>query len=82
MEYLNAHDKMDNHVVLVGLGDTRHGGAEELLARLRSATVKRVLNERGVTVREILAIGNELPVATNSNGSGRVRNRRVEIWVY
>lgn len=82
VEYLNAHDKMDNHVVLVGLGDTRQGGAEELLARLRSATVKRVLNERGVTVREILAIGNELPVATNSNGNGRVRNRRVEIWVY
>lgn len=81
-EYLHQHDLTQDKVVLVGFGDPRVMGAEELLARLRSATVRRALAERGITVRDILAIGNELPVATNDDHSGRRKNRRVEMWVY
>ena len=82
VEYLSQHGKMENKVVLVGLGDPRQGGAEELLAKLRSTTVQRALARYDVTTKEILAIGNELPVATNSDDGGRSRNRRVELWVY
>lgn len=82
VEYLSQHGKMEDKVVLVGLGDPRRGGAEELLAKLRSNTVQRALASHNVTVKDILAIGNELPVATNSNDGGRSRNRRVELWVY
>ena len=82
VDYLNRHGKTEDKVVLVGLGDPRQGGAEDLLAKLRSNTVQRALADYGVTVKEVLAIGNELPVATNSNDGGRSRNRRVELWVY
>ena len=81
-EYLHHHDLTQDRIVLVGFGNPRVMGAEELLARLRSATVRRALGERGITVREILAIGNELPVATNDDYNGRLKNRRVEMWVY
>lgn len=81
-EYLHQHDLTEGKVGLVGFSDPRVMGAEELLARLRSATVRRALAGRGITVRDILAIGNELPVATNEDHSSRRKNRRVEMWVY
>ena len=80
-QFLHQHDLTQGRVVLVGFGNPRVKGAEELLARLRSATVRRALTERGITVRDILAIGNQLPVATNEDHSGRMKNRRVEMWV-
>ena len=81
-EYLHQHGLTQDRIVLVGFGNPRVMGAEELLARLRSTTVQRALAERGISVREILAIGNELPVATNEDYNGRLKNRRVEMWVY
>lgn len=81
-EYLRQHNMTEGKVALVGFGNPRLMGAEKLLAQLRSATVRRALAEREVTVREVLAIGDELPVATNADGSGRNKNRRVEMWVY
>jgi phosphate transport system substrate-binding protein len=36
----------------------------------------------GVVFREIRGFGAEMPVATNSGDEGRIKNRRVEVWVY
>jgi len=34
-----------------------------------------------VLVKEINGLGDELPVASDTK-SGRIKNRRVEVWVY
>jgi phosphate transport system substrate-binding protein len=40
------------------------------------------LVKSGVVFREIRGFGAEMPVAANNADEGRIRNRRVEIWVY
>ncbi|WP_405121018.1 substrate-binding domain-containing protein [Pseudomonas leptonychotis] len=83
MSYLNAQDKLRNKVVLVGFGDAKTDPARaELLSKLRAMAVRRELSKQGVIFREIIGLGDELPVATNSADDGRIKNRRVEIWVY
>ncbi|WP_341538611.1 OmpA family protein, partial [Pseudomonas viridiflava] len=52
-----------------------------LLSRLRAMAVRRELQKSGVTFREILGLGDEMPVAANDLDDGRIKNRRVEVWV-
>lgn len=81
-EYLRRHGKLTDSAVLVGFGDRQSDPARTaLLSKLRAMTVRRELNKRGVYFRDINGMGAELPVASNA-GSGRVKNRRVEIWIY
>ncbi|MBE7373926.1 phosphate ABC transporter substrate-binding/OmpA family protein [Pseudomonas lopnurensis] len=83
VDYLRAHDKLTDSAVLVGFGDAKSDPTRAaLLSKLRAMTVRRELNKRGAFFREINGMGSELPVASNDLGSGRVKNRRVEIWVY
>ncbi|MFI8746825.1 substrate-binding domain-containing protein [Pseudomonas sp. NPDC077186] len=83
LDYLKRHDKLHNQVVLVGFGDAKSDPARaELLSKLRAMAVRRELARQGVLFREIAGLGDELPVAANSEDHGRVRNRRVEVWVY
>jgi phosphate transport system substrate-binding protein len=44
--------------------------------------VRRELSKAGVSFRDIIGLGDELPVAANNADDGRIRNRRVEVWVY
>jgi phosphate transport system substrate-binding protein len=44
--------------------------------------VRRELVKSGVVLREVRGFGAEMPVAANSADEGRIRNRRVEVWVY
>ena len=83
MDYLKQHDKLRNKVVLVGFGDPKSDPERaELLSKLRAMAVRRELAKQGVLFREITGLGSELPVAANDQDSGRIRNRRVEVWVY
>ncbi len=83
LDYLKRNDKMHNQAVLVGFGDARDDAERaRLLSQLRAMTVRRELVRNGVLLREIAGLGDELPVATNSADDGRVKNRRVEVWVY
>lgn len=83
MDYLKRHDKLHDKVVLVGFGDAKSDPARaELLSKLRAMAVRRELARQGVLLREITGFGDELPVAANSEDNGRLRNRRVEVWVY
>ena len=54
----------------------------ELLSKLRAMAVRRELARHGVIFREISGLGDELPVAANDADEGRIKNRRVEVWVY
>jgi phosphate transport system substrate-binding protein len=83
LDYLKQHGKTDRQVTLVGFGDAKSDPARaDLLSKLRAMAVRRELVKGGVVLREIRGFGAEMPVAANSADEGRIRNRRVEVWVY
>ena len=83
LEYVSSQDKLRHKVVLVGFGDPKSDSARaELLSKLRAMAVRRELVRQGVVLREVIGLGDELPVAANDADEGRIKNRRVEVWVY
>ena len=83
LSYLTAQDKLQRKVVLVGFGDAKADPARaELLSKLRAMAVRRELARHGVILRQVTGLGDELPVAANNADDGRLKNRRVEVWVY
>ncbi|MDF9774096.1 phosphate ABC transporter substrate-binding/OmpA family protein [Pseudomonas baetica] len=83
LDYIKQHDKANDQVTLVGFGDAKSDPARaDLLSRLRAMAVRRELVKSGVVFREIRGFGAEMPVAANSADEGRIKNRRVEVWVY
>ncbi|CAI8940836.1 hypothetical protein EON09_19695 [Pseudomonas soli] len=82
-DYLRQAGKLQGKVVLVGFGDPKETpGRAALLSRLRAMAVRRELARAGVQARDVTGMGDELPVADNDLQQGRLRNRRVEVWVY
>ncbi|UVK85427.1 phosphate ABC transporter substrate-binding/OmpA family protein [Pseudomonas sichuanensis] len=82
-DYLRQAGKLQRKAVLVGFGDPKETpGRAALLSRLRAMAVRRELARQGVQVKEVTGMGDELPVAGNELEQGRLRNRRVEVWVY
>ena len=83
IDYLKTHDKMINQVTLVGFGDAKDDPERaQLLSKLRAMAVRRELVKSGVILREIRGYGAQMPVAANTEDEGRIKNRRVEVWVY
>ena len=83
LDYIKQHDKTNRQVTLVGFGDAKSDPARaDLLSKLRAMAVRRELVKSGVVFREIRGFGAEMPVAANSADEGRIKNRRVEVWVY
>ncbi|MBC2656492.1 substrate-binding domain-containing protein [Pseudomonas sp. MSSRFD41] len=83
LDYLRQHGKMTRQVTLAGFGDAKDDpGRAALLSKLRAMAVRRELVKSGVVLREIRGFGAQLPVATNDLDEGRIKNRRVEVWVY
>lgn len=82
-DYLKAHDKLDRQVTLVGFGDAKDDPQRALLlSRLRAMAVRRELLRHDVILRDVLGQGEGMPVADDDTAQGRIRNRRVEVWVY
>ncbi|WP_426205429.1 substrate-binding domain-containing protein [Pseudomonas sp. TWP3-1] len=82
-DYIQRHDKTDRAVTLVGFGDAKDDPARaDLLSKLRAMAVRRELVKDGVVLREVRGFGALMPVAANSADEGRIKNRRVEVWVY
>ena len=83
VDYLSANDKLDRQVTLVGFGDAKDDPERaQLLSKLRAMAVRRELVKNGVVLREIRGYGAQMPVAANTEDEGRLKNRRVEVWVY
>ncbi|WP_460949442.1 substrate-binding domain-containing protein [Pseudomonas marginalis] len=81
--YIKSHDKLDKQVTLVGFGDAKNDPQRAaLLSKLRAMAVRRELVKTGVVLREIRGFGAQMPVAANTADEGRIKNRRVEVWVY
>ncbi|AZE49765.1 Phosphate-binding protein [Pseudomonas chlororaphis] len=83
LDFLKRHDKLTKRVTLVGFGDAKNDPARAaLLSKLRAMTVRRELVRNGVVLRDIRGFGAQMPVAANTADEGRIKNRRVEVWVY
>jgi phosphate transport system substrate-binding protein len=81
--YLKSHDKLDKQVTLAGFGDAKNDPQRAaLLSKLRAMAVRRELLKNGVVLRDIRGFGAQMPVAANTADEGRIKNRRVEVWVY
>ncbi|MDU8358092.1 phosphate ABC transporter substrate-binding/OmpA family protein [Pseudomonas syringae group sp. J309-1] len=81
-DYLKQHGKLDQRVTLVGFGDAKSDPQRaQLLSRLRAMAVRRELMKSNITLREVVGFGDEMPVAANDLDDGRIKNRRVEVWV-
>ncbi|WP_455910822.1 substrate-binding domain-containing protein [Pseudomonas putida] len=81
--YLKSHDKLHKQVTLVGFGDAKNDPQRAaLLSKLRAMAVRRELVRNGVVLRDILGFGAQMPVAANTADEGRIKNRRVEVWVH
>ena len=81
--YIRNHGKLDKQVTLVGFGDAKNDPQRAaLLSKLRAMAVRRELVKSGVVLRDILGFGAQMPVAANTADEGRIKNRRVEVWVY
>lgn len=82
-EYLADNNKQSHRVVLVGFGDPKVDEAHALiLSKWRAQVVRRELSKGKVIVDKIIGFGAGLPVANNQGDDGRIKNRRVEVWVY
>ncbi len=83
IDYIKRHDKSERAVTLVGFGDAKDDPARaDLLSKLRAMAVRRELVKNGVVLREVRGFGALMPVAANNADEGRIKNRRVEVWVY
>ena len=81
--YIRSHGKLDKRVTLVGFGDAKNDPQRAaLLSKLRAMAVRRELVKSGVVLKDIRGFGAQMPVAANTADEGRIKNRRVEVWVY
>ncbi|NVZ71153.1 substrate-binding domain-containing protein [Pseudomonas costantinii] len=81
--YIKGHGKLDKQITLVGFGDAKNDPQRAaLLSKLRAMAVRRELVKNGVVLRDIRGFGAQMPVAANTADEGRIKNRRVEVWVY
>ena len=81
--YIRSHGKLDKQVTLVGFGDAKNDPQRAaLLSKLRAMAVRRELVKSGVVLKDIRGFGAQMPVAANTADEGRIKNRRVEVWVY
>lgn len=69
-------------IELIGFSDSIGSAAANLaLSRQRAEGIAAALKVRGIDVRDVRGFGSAIPVASNDTDAGRLRNRRVEVWV-
>lgn len=72
----------EKKLVLIGFGDQKKSQARsQLLSKLRAMAVRRELVKQGVYPKFNYGYGEQLPVASNQRESGKLKNRRVEVWL-
>ncbi|MYM64129.1 substrate-binding domain-containing protein [Pseudomaricurvus sp. HS19] len=66
---------------LVGFGDPNQAGSRgKVLSKLRALAVRSELLKAGITTQPVAGFGAFMPVAA-ATAAGKVKNRRVEVWV-
>lgn len=80
--YMAKPENNDKKITLVGFGDAKQTTTRAVvLSKLRAISVKSQLRKQGVSTQPVKGFGAYLPVASNT-GKGKIKNRRVEVWVH
>lgn len=80
--FLQKENIDQKRIALFGFAD--NVGAHQTnvgLAQSRAQTVLSKLNEIGINPAVVRAYGEVMPVGANAFEAGRIRNRRVEVWI-
>lgn len=82
VDYLHQSDSQQKEIVLIGFGDKKKSERRsKLLSKLRAMAVRRELVRNGIYPQESVGYGEYLPVASANRAEGRMKNRRVEVWL-
>jgi len=74
--------KEPKELILIGFGDKRKNAQRsKLLSKLRAMAVRRELARLGVYAKLSTGYGEFNPLASYKSSSGKVKNRRVEVWL-
>jgi phosphate transport system substrate-binding protein len=80
--YLQANSIDERRIALLGFADNVGARATNAgLAQTRAETVGIELERAGINPGIIRSYGDAMPVGANAEERGRIRNRRVEIWL-
>lgn len=72
----------DKKLILIGFGDEKKSKERSLLlSKLRAMAIRRELVKQGVYPKFNYGYGEQLPVASNQRQAGKLKNRRVEVWL-
>ncbi|MEN9464257.1 MAG: hypothetical protein RL217_438 [Pseudomonadota bacterium] len=78
--YLQQHPQM--HLLLLGFADPKSSDENsKLLSKLRTRLVYSKLMRLGVHHAEVVGLGDEVLIAAAEELAGKIKNRRVEVWV-
>jgi phosphate transport system substrate-binding protein len=81
LAYFIKEQGAQSELLLIGFGDKRKNeNRSKLLSKLRAMAVRRELARLGIYPQETTGYGDFNPVAS-FEGSSRVKNRRVEVWL-
>ena len=81
LAYFIREQGAESQLLLIGFGDKRKNESRsKLLSKLRAMAVRRELARLGIYPHKTTGYGDFNPVAS-FEGSSRVKNRRVEVWL-
>jgi phosphate transport system substrate-binding protein len=81
-DFLSRNQIDQRRIALLGFADNVGARATNLgLAQSRAETAGIMFDRAGINPGIIRAYGDALPVGANSEERGRIRNRRVEVWL-
>jgi phosphate transport system substrate-binding protein len=82
VDIMSAPANRSKEIVLAGFADsTGDPGTNQRLSENRAKAAAAELEAQGITVKETLGFGQELPIRDNATEAGREKNRRVEIFL-
>lgn len=69
-------------ITLVGFSNTKRSpSVAKIISKMRAQAVKTALQEEGIKVKNLLALGDNISVVANNSKESSVKNGRVEVWV-
>jgi phosphate transport system substrate-binding protein len=80
--YFIKQQEQPKEIILIGFGDRRKNAQRsKLLSKLRAMAVRRELARLGVYAKLSTGYGEFNPLASYQSRSGKIKNRRVEVWL-
>ncbi len=82
VEFLAKPEYANARLLLIGFADNSGSPTvNKTLSLDRAKVIEGELRAEGLRIEQVAGLGQEAPIASNSDLEGREKNRRVEIWV-